>query len=88
MKSTCKVPGGKLLTVEYELQEDKIKFIRITGDFFAHPEWCIEELERMLIGKDINSVKDIIEETLKQKGFQIIGFAPADIENMIRKDFV
>jgi len=44
------VPQGKLLkiSVEYDEQNNVIKDIRITGDFFAYPEEAIELMETKL----------------------------------------
>jgi len=50
LKSTFKVPQGKLLKIYAEVDNDKeiLQSIRITGDFFAYPEESISELEDML----------------------------------------
>ena len=40
-EATEKVPGGKLLRIKVDY-EDKINTVVITGDFFAHPEECIQ----------------------------------------------
>ena len=43
-----KVEGGKLLRIEADISENKIKDISITGDFFLHPEEKIFEIEDAL----------------------------------------
>jgi len=96
MIATKKIPGGKLVTVEWEIKKDaqsasdntygKISSIRITGDFFAHPEWCIEEIEKALVGKEISKIKETIEEKISKNSFQIIGFSADDIEALIKND--
>jgi len=45
-----KVAGGKLLRVCLDVHAGAIAAIRITGDFFMHPEEAIETLEQMLVG--------------------------------------
>ncbi|MGC9468913.1 MAG: lipoate protein ligase C-terminal domain-containing protein [Anaerolineae bacterium] len=51
-----KVTGGKLLRVRLTLEDaankapPRIHTLRLTGDFFMHPEDAIEELEARLIG--------------------------------------
>ena len=49
-QSVYKVPQGKLLkiSVEYNKKNNVIKYIRITGDFFAYPEEAIELMETKL----------------------------------------
>ncbi|MFH1849221.1 MAG: lipoate protein ligase C-terminal domain-containing protein [archaeon] len=48
-KNIYKVPGGKLVKVDLAYGET-IQKIRITGDFFMHPEEAIETIERELVG--------------------------------------
>jgi hypothetical protein len=45
-----KVPGGKLIAAEAEAEGGRIVRVKITGDFFMHPEEAIEELEVSLTG--------------------------------------
>ena len=49
-QSIYKVPQGKLLkiSVEYDEKKNKIRDIRITGDFFVYPEEAIELMETKL----------------------------------------
>ena len=54
MKSEIKVTNGKLIRVEYNTEVGRIISIKITGDFFLHPEDSIEELERTLQGVRVN----------------------------------
>ncbi len=52
-----KAIGGKLLRVRMTVTEDNppvIQTIRITGDFFMHPEEAIEDLEKVLIGAPLD----------------------------------
>lgn len=49
-KAVYKVPNGKLLKIFLDDKEGKIASIKITGDFFMHPENNIELLETHLAG--------------------------------------
>lgn len=52
-----KAIGGKLLRVRMTVTEDNppvIQTIRITGDFFMHPEEAIEDLEQLLTGVSLD----------------------------------
>ena len=62
IKSIYKVPEGKLLKIYADIDEtnNKIKNININGDFFAHPEESITELEKILQQKFFKR-KDIIK---------------------------
>ena len=49
-RAEYKVKGGKLIRVQLTAKDKKIKKIKITGDFFLHPEEVIEDIERTLEG--------------------------------------
>ncbi|HLD85626.1 MAG TPA: lipoate protein ligase C-terminal domain-containing protein [archaeon] len=83
MRTLKKIPGGKLLELEWELDGDAIKHIRITGDFFAHPEWCIEEIEKALVGVNVSDAQIKVDEQMIQKNFQIIGFSSSDLQSIL-----
>lgn len=52
-KSVYKIPEGKLVKIELEEECGRIMKIKITGDFFMHPEEMIEKLEQSLVGCEI-----------------------------------
>ena len=64
-----KVPGGKLIKISLVEDNGRIQDLKITGDFFLHPEDFIESLERALIGKLLQTTKltNIIEDSMKEK---------------------
>ena len=69
-----KVPGGKLLRVTCETENKVIQSVKISGDFFLHPEESIVILEKNLVGATIDkgSISKIVEEFV-QKGNIFIG---------------
>lgn len=62
LSANLKVQGGKLLKCKLELENDIIRKIKITGDFFMHPEEKIEDLEKVLIGIkfDNNEIRKVL----------------------------
>ena len=81
-----KLPGGKLLCVDVEFTEGRIGKIRITGDFFLHPEETIEKIEGVLTGMRPEGRLDVmILSTLTRNRARLIGASPEDIERLIRK---
>ncbi|MBU4222635.1 MAG: lipoate--protein ligase family protein, partial [Euryarchaeota archaeon] len=44
-----KVKEGKVVKVEVDCDE-LIRKVRITGDFFLHPEDILEEIEKSMVG--------------------------------------
>jgi lipoate-protein ligase A len=56
-KTSIKVPNGKLLTVSYDVQNNKIRSVQITGDFFMYPEEGIYAVERILQGISMDRIQ-------------------------------
>jgi len=61
-----KVKGGKLVQVRVDVDEDVVKNVRITGDFFLHPEEVLEEIEESLVGVGVFEQEETILERLKR----------------------
>lgn len=74
-KFAYKVPGGKLLKILLEHDSGRIKSVKITGDFFAHPEDCIEELEEELAGVRLDEVEGRVKGffSSKKRNIELFG---------------
>jgi lipoate-protein ligase A len=83
-----KVKEGKVVKVEVEYEE-VIKNIRITGDFFLHPEDILEEIEKSIAGlernADINTITSRIQRIIAAKDIQMIGIGPESIARVIKE---
>lgn len=86
-KASKKVVGGKLIRAEVEFDE-AIRKLKITGDFFMHPEEAIEGIENSLIGMAVSISKEELESEIKQfleaRQILLIGFSPADLAEVIK----
>jgi lipoate---protein ligase len=78
-----KVPGGKLLRISADIENGIIRDIKITGDFFMHPEDAIERLEATLKGTKVDELlKAKIERAIA--GATIVGASPSDFVRAIK----
>ncbi|RLF58501.1 MAG: hypothetical protein DRN27_05245 [Thermoplasmata archaeon] len=89
IKSIYKVPDGKLLKINADIDEtnDTIKDININGDFFAYPEESITELEKILQQKNFKR-KDIIKiitTFIESKKVQFIGIDAESLTEAIMR---
>ena len=82
----------KLLKIELKFQENirQIHSIKITGDFFIHPEETIETLEAGLVGIKLEkeSLSNKISSVLKDcqlYGFDVDSLADAIIQCSVRR---
>jgi len=74
----------KLLRIECELDEGRVKYIKIAGDFFIHPEEKIIEIEQFLKGLSISGLAEKLRGFLTTNSIRVIGFTPEDIERALR----
>ena len=83
-----KVKEGKVVKVEVDCDE-LIRYVRITGDFFLHPEDILEEIEKSLVGLERNADEvTIVSNILKviaDRDVQMIGISPGSIARLIKE---
>ncbi len=86
-----KVKEGKVVKVEVDCDE-VIKDIKITGDFFIHPEDILDEIEKSIIGLEISSSIETITSNIKSRiadrDIQMIGISPESIALLIREALI
>ena len=80
-----KVPGGKLLCAKVEVQDDKIVFLQISGDFFLLPETDLEDLEGQLLELEIDpeSIREKVVTFFTERKTTIVGASPKDFAHVI-----
>ncbi len=49
MRGEYKVPGGKLVAAEVEVDGDRISRVFVQGDFFLEPDEALEDINAALI---------------------------------------
>ncbi|KQM12500.1 hypothetical protein AOA80_02155 [Methanomassiliicoccales archaeon RumEn M1] len=77
-----KVPGGKLV----QMTVDHDGAIRLTGDFFLHPEDELADLESFLsslprAGRD--ETVTLVREYVQSSGVTMIGLRPEDLADLL-----
>lgn len=84
-RAEYKVEGGKLVRVQLEKIGNAIGKIRITGDFFLHPEELIEELERTLEGClfDEEGLAEHIRDLMERNEATMLGASPGHFARCI-----
>ncbi|MEA2089775.1 MAG: lipoate protein ligase C-terminal domain-containing protein [Thermoproteota archaeon] len=84
-KALRKVEGGKMIKVQLTKLGGKIEKIKITGDFFLHPEEIIEELERVLVGEPLEAenILQVIRDLTCERDVTFLGASPEDFMKCI-----
>ena len=84
--ATKKISGGKLIRVDV-VYTDQVEQVKITGDFFLHPEELITVLEESLAGTEIPLSEDLLVERvqsiIKNNDATVIGFSPEDLISVL-----
>lgn len=79
MHGEFKVPKGKLVVVDLEVEGDSLRDVRLSGDFFLYPEEALEPLTASLEGAPAGEDEATYEHLVKEavpKGAELLGFSP------------
>ena len=77
-KAERKVPGGKLVQMTAGGGE-----VRLTGDFFLHPEDSLPGLEAFLASLPSDDAASAIAAYAERNGIRMIGLGPEDIAALL-----
>ena len=83
-----KVPGGKLVVVDFEQEAGVIKNFQLSGDFFLEPETLIDDINNAVNGLDIGSTILDIAESIEQElpeHCEMLGVTPSSVGVAIRR---
>lgn len=84
--ATRKIPAGKLVRVDVVFS-DRIEAVKITGDFFLHPEETLDEIIHFLQGQslplDPAMLSRELANLLEQNDAQLIGASSQDLAEIV-----
>jgi lipoate---protein ligase len=83
-----KTPGGKLVVVDFEVADDRLAQVMVSGDFFLYPEEALEEIASALNGLPVNAQEGDIAGAVAAAvpaGTEMLGFSPEALEIAIRR---
>ncbi|MEM2112315.1 MAG: lipoate protein ligase C-terminal domain-containing protein [Candidatus Bathyarchaeia archaeon] len=85
LKAEYKVEGGKLIKVQLAKKGNTIDKIKITGDFFLHPEETIEKIEGSLVRRILNEAElaNLIRTVIEKNEATLLGASPEDFAKCI-----
>ena len=79
--------GGKLVCIDVSATEGKVSSVKITGDFFLHPEDRITALEESVVGVLLSEDEAAIAQRFGNAlgDAQLIGATPQDLARIFKK---
>jgi lipoate-protein ligase A len=88
VRGEYKVPGGKLVAVEVDVDDGRLTHARVSGDFFLEPDSALEDIDAALnglpAGSDVGQLARAIEGALDDSA-ALIGFSPQAVAIAVRR---
>lgn len=88
MRGEYKVPGGKLVAVDLEVQDGRLAQVHISGDFFLEPEEALFDIDAALNGMPTDAGVDQLSSAISGavgKDTSFIGFSPEAVGIAVRR---
>ncbi|WP_334152251.1 lipoate--protein ligase family protein [Microbacterium sp.] len=91
MHGEYKVPGGKLVVVDLEVEDGRIAQFRLAGDFFLEPDTALDAINAAVNGlpveTDASAIAGVVRGALPE-GAQLLGFTPEAVGTTVRRALV
>ena len=67
MHGEYKIPGGKLVVVDLERQDGRLRQVRVSGDFFLEPDTALGEIDAALEGMPADSDEATLAQAITRR---------------------
>ncbi|HET8599332.1 MAG TPA: biotin/lipoate A/B protein ligase family protein [Segeticoccus sp.] len=88
MHGEYKVPGGKLVAVEVEVNDGRLSDVHVSGDFFLEPDSALEDIDAALVGMPTDAHADQLAHAISgalAPETAMIGFSPQAVGIAVRR---
>ena len=88
MHGEFKVPGGKLVVVDFDVEDGNIVNFRLAGDFFLEPDSALELIDAAVNGLPASTAVARIASAVQQslpEGAMLLGFTPEAVATAVRR---
>lgn len=87
MHGEYKVPGGKLVAADVEVEQATLRSVRVSGDFFLEPDDALERINAALTGLAVDTPVDRLSELVSVAAGEarLIGFTPDAVAIAVRR---
>ena len=88
MHGEYKVPGGKLVVVDLELDAGHIAHVQVSGDFFLEPDTALDAINAALVGLPAQAVvahvAAAVQAALREE-MMLYGITPEGVAVAVRR---
>ena len=91
MHGEYKVPGGKLVVVDLEVDGGRIVDFHLAGDFFLEPDDALQDIDAAVTGLPVETDAAAIAAAVRAalpEGAQLLGFTPESVGTAVRRALV
>jgi lipoate---protein ligase len=88
MHGEYKVPGGKLVAVDVDVEEGRLARARLSGDFFLEPDDALEDINAALNGMPETASAAQLAQAIEgavDHGVSLVGFTPESVGIAVRR---
>lgn len=88
MHGEYKTPGGKLVIVDFDVVDQRLANVRVTGDFFVYPEEAFASLSAALEGTSIEASETAVSDRVRNaipQGTELLGTSPQGIAIAVQR---
>ncbi|UYM07043.1 lipoyl protein ligase domain-containing protein [Solicola gregarius] len=88
MHGEYKVPGGKLVVADLQIDAGRLTDVQISGDFFLEPDDALERIDKSLVGLSTSTTADgltaVVAEAAGPEAV-MLGFEPKSVATAVRR---
>jgi lipoate-protein ligase A len=88
VRGEYKVPGGKLVSVELDIVDDRLANVHVAGDFFLEPDSALGDIDRALTGMPVGATGAQLTDSVISAlppGVEMVGFDAQAVGIAVRR---
>src|SRR5690554_7323683 len=88
MHGEYKVPGGKLVVANIEVENQHLAKVSISGDFFLEPDFALDQINQALVGLPVSANSRHIVQTIQSaldENVMMYGFSAQAVAIAVRR---
>lgn len=88
MHGEYKTPGGKLVMVDFDVEDGKLANVVVSGDFFLYPEEALDSISEALERAPADSTEEELAQRVHSSlpaGTELVGFSAEAVATAVQR---